>query len=174
MKYQTKTRVVEAITFDELVEYGRSITPPNQLMNGMPWAFEYKGHHVTHENDTCYLILGLETDLRMTPGDMLILGEHGEIWTCMHDTFEATYEPAETAPQSSDAAQSKWQPIATAPRDKPILISAPHEEVCAAEWTEAIKTAWWYPLGIIPTRKGWIQFEPTHWMALPEPPEGQE
>lgn len=81
---------VEAITFDELVEYGRSTGAA--LVDGMPWSFKYKGHPVTHENDDCYLIPTLEGMMRFERGDVLITGVTGEIYPCKRGIFEATYE----------------------------------------------------------------------------------
>ena len=60
MKYRKKPVVINAITFDEFVEYGK--THGGNIVNGMPWSFEYNGHPVTHGNDTCYLIPTLEGD----------------------------------------------------------------------------------------------------------------
>lgn len=45
-----------AISFDEFVEYGRTTMKPEELVNGMPWAFTFVGHPVTHENDDLYLV----------------------------------------------------------------------------------------------------------------------
>ena len=42
------------ITFDEFVEYGRQNGA--NIVNGMPWSFEYKGYRVSHENDEAYII----------------------------------------------------------------------------------------------------------------------
>lgn len=92
MKFRKKQVVIEAITFDELVEHGRTQTTDT---NGMPWSFNYGGHPVTHENDNCYLIPTLEGTMRFERGDMLITGVKGEIYPCKPDIFEATYEPAE-------------------------------------------------------------------------------
>lgn len=91
--YRKKPVVVEAITFDELVEYGKS--NGGNIVNGMPWSFEYNGHRITHENDDCYLIPTLEGTMRMTRGDVLITGVKGEIYPCKADIFAATYEPIE-------------------------------------------------------------------------------
>lgn len=94
MAFFTKKPVtVEAITFQELVEYG--LANGANVHNGMPWSFQYKGHHITHENDECYLILTLEGTHNMTPKDMLITGVKGEIYPCKIDIFEATYDAAE-------------------------------------------------------------------------------
>jgi hypothetical protein len=90
--FRKKPVVIEAITFSELVEYGKTYT--TNIVNGMPWSFEYKGHPITHENDRCYLIPTLEGTHNMTPADMLITGVKGEIYPCKIDIFEATYEPA--------------------------------------------------------------------------------
>jgi hypothetical protein len=90
--FRKKPVVIEAITFSELVEYGRSHA--TNIVNGMPWSFDYKGHPIIHENDRCYLIPTLEGTHNMTPADMLITGVKGEIYPCKIDIFTATYEPA--------------------------------------------------------------------------------
>ena len=90
--FRKKPVTVEAITFDELVAYGKANT--TNIVNGMPWSFNYKGHPITHENNECYLIPTLEGTHNMTPADMLITGVKGEIYPCKIDIFEATYEPA--------------------------------------------------------------------------------
>lgn len=89
-RFRKKPVVIEAVTFDELVEYGRSHGV--NLHNGMPWSFTYGGHPVTHENDDCYLIPTLEGTMRFNRGDMLITGVKGEIYPCKPDIFAATYE----------------------------------------------------------------------------------
>lgn len=91
MKYRKKPVIIEAITFDELVQYGREHGA--NIVNGIPWAFIYNGQPITHENDNCYLITTLEGTMKMGPTDMLITGVKGEIYPCKSDIFEATYEP---------------------------------------------------------------------------------
>lgn len=91
MHYRKKPVVIEAITFDELVEYGRANS--GNIVNGMPWSFTYEGQPITHENDDCYLIPTLEGTMRFERGDMLITGVKGEIYPCKSDIFAATYEP---------------------------------------------------------------------------------
>ena len=91
-KFRKKPVVIEAITFTELVEHG--VKSGANIVNGMPWSFEYKGHPITHENDHCYLIPTLEGTHNLTPRDMLITGVNGEIYPCKIDIFEKTYEPA--------------------------------------------------------------------------------
>jgi len=88
--YRKKPVVVEAITFDELIEFGRQNGA--NIVNGMPWSFTYAGHPITHENDNCYLIPTLEGAMKLMRGDMLITGVKGEIYPCKPDIFEATYE----------------------------------------------------------------------------------
>jgi hypothetical protein len=90
MKFRKKPVVIEAITFDELIEYGKANGA--NIVNGMPWSFDYEGHPITHENDNCYLISTLEGTMRFGRGDMLITGVKGEIYPCRLDIFEATYE----------------------------------------------------------------------------------
>lgn len=89
-KYRKLPVVIEAITFDEFVEYGKKNS--TNIVNGMPWFFSYNGHPITHENDECYLVPALEGIERFTPQDMLITGVHGEIYPCKIDIFEKTYE----------------------------------------------------------------------------------
>jgi hypothetical protein len=92
-KYRKKPVVIEAITFDDLVAHG--IATGGNVVNGMPWSFDYKGWRITHENDDCYLIPNLEGTMRFERGEMLITGVKGEVYPCKADVFEATYEPAE-------------------------------------------------------------------------------
>ncbi|MBU0523486.1 MULTISPECIES: hypothetical protein [unclassified Pseudomonas] len=93
MKFRKKPVVIEAITFEELVAHG--VANGGNIVNGMPWSFQYKGHGVTHENDNCYLIPTLEGVFRFDRGDMLITGVQGEIYPCKPDIFAMTYETAE-------------------------------------------------------------------------------
>ncbi len=92
-KYRKKPVVIEAITFDELVEHGRANGA--NIVDGMPWSFKYAGHPISHENDDCYLIPTLEGTMNLQGGDMLITGVKGEIYPCKPDIFAATYELAE-------------------------------------------------------------------------------
>jgi len=91
--FRKKPVVIEAITFDELVEYG--IAHGGNVVNGMPWSFRYQGQPITHENDNCYLIPTLEGTMNFCRGDMLITGVNGEIYPCKLDIFAKTYEPAQ-------------------------------------------------------------------------------
>ena len=91
--YRKKPVVVEAITFDELVQHG--IDSGAKIVDGMPWSFQYKGHPISHETDERYLIPTLEGVHNMTRKDVLITGVHGEIYPCKIDIFEATYEKVE-------------------------------------------------------------------------------
>ena len=43
--YRKKPVVIEAITFDELVAHG--LANGANVVNGMPWSFQYKGQPVT-------------------------------------------------------------------------------------------------------------------------------
>jgi hypothetical protein len=104
-QFRKKPVVINAITFDELVQYGRDNGA--NIVNGMPWSFAYvtsyidengderiHRHPITHENDDCYLIPTLEGTHKMQRGDMLITGVKGEIYPCKADIFAATYVPA--------------------------------------------------------------------------------
>lgn len=90
MKFRKKPVVIDALTFDELVEYGK--THEANIVNGMPWSFKINDRAITHENDDCYLIETLEGTMKFTRGDMLIIGINGEAYPCKIDIFEKTYE----------------------------------------------------------------------------------
>lgn len=92
MKYRKKPVVIEAITFDELVLYGRHAG--GKVVNGMPWEFGYSGRLVVRENDDCYLIPTLEGLMKMGRNDMLITEVNGEIHPCRKSIFNKTYDPA--------------------------------------------------------------------------------
>lgn len=88
--FRKKPVVVEALTFDEMVNRGRAHAVA--VVDGVPWSFEINGYPVTHETDDEYLITTLEGTHRMTRADMLIIGIKGEIYPCKRDIFDATYE----------------------------------------------------------------------------------
>ena len=88
--FKKKPVVIEAITWDELVKYG--LENSDNIVEGMAWSFEYKGHQITHENDECYIIPTLEGNHNMTPKDVLITGVRGEIYPCKVDIFKETYD----------------------------------------------------------------------------------
>ena len=93
MIYKHKPTEVEAITFDELVEYGLKVTGARPLSEGMPWNFLYKRHHITQKNGNCYFIPTLEGTMNFKRGDMLITGVSGEIYPIKQDIFNETYDP---------------------------------------------------------------------------------
>ncbi len=102
--FRKKPVVVEAITFDELVEHGKEEyrVQGRSLVDGMPWSFSYRGQAITHEAYDCYLISTLEGMMRMGRDDMLITGVRGEIYPCKLGIFQATYERVvEDDPQST-------------------------------------------------------------------------
>jgi hypothetical protein len=89
-KYRKKPVVIEAITFDELVQIGKDQKVP--LYGGMPWSFTYQNQPITHGNNDCYLIPTSEGTMKFGREDMLITGVKGEIYPCKIDIFQATYE----------------------------------------------------------------------------------
>lgn len=70
----------------------------------------------------------------------------------------------------------KWQPIETAPKDKPILLADDHN-VGEGEWRKGQQPAYgarggegWHFIDDIDYSR---PFYPTHWMPLPKPPKSQ-
>jgi hypothetical protein len=103
-KFRKKPVVIEAITFEEFVQYGKD--NGGNIVSGMPWSFYYKGQPVSHENDECYLIPTKEGTMNFTPADMLITGVQGEICPCKKDIFEATYDKVEDEKQQLSFGQA--------------------------------------------------------------------
>lgn len=97
-QYRKKPVVIDAITFDELVQHGieqcQAEGRESSIINGKPWSFTYKGYPITHERDDCYIIPTLESPHghHMTPDDMLITGVAGELYPCKIDIFQSTYQ----------------------------------------------------------------------------------
>lgn len=80
-----KPNVLDAILFDELVEYGKEHGA--NIVNGMPWSFEYKRCSITHENDERYIVLVEGETFRFTPNDILIEYTNGKIFVSTIDWF---------------------------------------------------------------------------------------
>jgi len=120
-KFRKKPVVIEAITFDELVRYG--LATGVHPVDGVPWHFIYRGHHISHETDDCYLIPTLEGTMKFNRGDMLITGVEGEIYPCRMDIFKATYENAsEAAPSPIDLMTTDDMVKELSKRNKHVLL----------------------------------------------------
>ena len=91
-KYRKKPVIIEAITFQEFVQYGLQAEGA-YIVDGEPWSFYFNGHAITQESPDRYIIPTLEGNHNFTPLDMLITGVKGEIYPCKIEIFEATYEP---------------------------------------------------------------------------------
>ncbi|QDD62661.1 hypothetical protein EJD96_00130 (plasmid) [Herbaspirillum seropedicae] len=88
MGYALKQRLYEkkplqGVSFDQLVEHGiaqcKAEGREGNIVNGMPWSFDYKGFAVTHENDRCYLICKGAGTYRFQPGEQLVVNHDGEV-----------------------------------------------------------------------------------------------
>ena len=88
-KFKLKPMIVEAITFDDLIQYG--LTQTDNIYNNMPWSFEYKGVPITHETDDCYIIGDCD---RFTKNQMLVC-KNNELSIVDTDAFEIMSEPLE-------------------------------------------------------------------------------
>lgn len=86
-KFKMKPMIVEALTFEELMEYG--LTQTDNVYNNMPWSFTYMGVPITHETDDCYIIGGCD---RFTKNHILVI-EKNEFSIVEKDTFELISEP---------------------------------------------------------------------------------
>lgn len=92
MKATKKQITIDFYTFEEFIEIGRNTEGVGIGPDGLPWSFNFKGHPITNENATCYLIPTMEGTMQFTPNDVLIVGVKGEIYPCKKDIFEMSYD----------------------------------------------------------------------------------
>lgn len=94
MIYLQRLKWVEAMTFVDLVEYGKQ-SEPKSIVNGMPWHFVWKGRHISHENDSEYTVmLGGGEDLKMTPNDVLWEDDDGDLHCSPVEDFFRKWDSA--------------------------------------------------------------------------------
>jgi len=77
---------VEAINFEEFIEYGKS-APDANIVNGEPWSFAFSGYPVTQENSECYLISTPDEMLKFTPNEVILTGDNGKVYMINKETF---------------------------------------------------------------------------------------
>ena len=71
-----------------------------------------------------------------------------------------------------EAWMGEWQPIETAPKNGVRVLCADGDDVATAEWTNArwvVSPTVWEGDGEYGGLAD-LEFSPTHWMPLPEPP----
>lgn len=88
---ELETVVIDKITFSELIEYGKEQLDVN-IVNGMPWSFDYHSYPITHENDKCYLIPTLKGVKNFTPSDVLITSINGDLYPLSIEEFNQMSE----------------------------------------------------------------------------------
>lgn len=78
-KAASSAEFAETINFEDFIQYGRDNGA--NIVNGMPWSFQYKGRAVSHENDERYLISvpNSAVSLNFTPGDLLVAHADGSL-----------------------------------------------------------------------------------------------
>lgn len=90
-KHRQTGEIIEAVTFDELVEHGRQQTS----RPGIPWSFDIWDQHVSHENDDCYFVGDRE---RFRRGE--VLGHRGgDVCTWTEEEFRGCFDPVTEEPQ---------------------------------------------------------------------------
>jgi hypothetical protein len=93
-KYTVIKEVVEVLTFEEFVEYGRKHS--DNIVEGVPLSFMYKGCPVTHEDDKCYLIKAKDNrDYDFTPDEVIVSNSEGKVYLMDKQLFYATHEKLE-------------------------------------------------------------------------------
>lgn len=62
------------MTFDDFIKYGKE--HGGNIVNGMPWSFDFYGYQVTNENDNCYLISNKTECYKFTPYEIIVIKEN--------------------------------------------------------------------------------------------------
>lgn len=92
-KYKMKPMILEAISFQEFIDYGKQHT--DNIYNDRPWSFDFLDYVVTHETDSSYLISAKEGEpILFTENQMLII-ENNNIIPMDLDHFNQMCEPLE-------------------------------------------------------------------------------
>lgn len=86
-----KNELVEAYTYDEILEYGREQCVT--LIDDIPLDFYFKGRliKVSDYEGKGFVIPTLEGNMNFTKDDMLIFAMSGEMYPCNIDVFEKEY-----------------------------------------------------------------------------------
>lgn len=84
-RWRKKPIVIEAVQEPINKDYTREF--PSWLMAAVLAGTVY-------ETDDGVFIKTLEGNMKVSPGDWIIMGVQGELYPCKPDIFEATYEPA--------------------------------------------------------------------------------
>lgn len=119
--------IADVITFDDFIEYGKQNN--GNIVNGMPWAFNYNGHPITHENDECYLIPTSNGVMRFTPNDVLVTKSNGDIYPCSK----------KAAPTKRNTNDSKYVECSNETRFKRITSTIREEGGCIGKSISRIK-----------------------------------
>lgn len=103
MKFRKKPVVIEAVQY-----IAEGEVPAIKFLGGYTQDdYKKEGDHIgSYETDTAIFtmcsdhtvsiqIKTLEGNMRVSDGDWIIKGVHGEYYPCKNDIFEKTYEPAE-------------------------------------------------------------------------------
>lgn len=91
MKYTLRNpSEVEAITFDELVQHGRDNGA--NIVNGMPWSFQWQNMPVSHENDNCYII-----NNTVLARHEVLVADKNTLFTMYEDDFHRLFYAVESS-----------------------------------------------------------------------------
>jgi len=93
-KYIIKeSKPIEAFTFDEIIAYGKA-NPIANLIDGMPWCFNFKDRQIKYVNDKCYEIQIMKNSRRsipFTPDDIIMVDED-KLYIYSAKSFNNVYE----------------------------------------------------------------------------------
>lgn len=92
-KYKMKPMLLEAVSFQEFIEYGKKCT--DNIYNDRPWSFDFLGHAVTHETDSSYYISSYEGEPILFTENQMLLIENNNLIPMDLDHFNQMCEPLE-------------------------------------------------------------------------------
>lgn len=109
MRFRKKPVVIEAVQV-KAADYNGSTFDGAPFSDMPPWlalaieSGQIRSDTPRHTDYAEWAIPTLEGTMWASPGDWIIQGVQGELYPCKPDIFAATYEPAESAPDTPEAA----------------------------------------------------------------------
>jgi len=90
MRYVERRKEVEVVFFHDFVKYGKEHS--ENVVDGIPWHFDYKGNAVSHENDDCYLITTIDDMLSFESDSVLLIGVNNKLSVIKKDVLDDLYQ----------------------------------------------------------------------------------
>lgn len=96
MKFRKKPIVIEAFTFEEVIEAGRETA--TATIEDHPAAFLFRGIQLSYAGNHTYSLVTPDGMVDFTPDDVLMVSPEGVVYPCSKDAFDLEYVKAGNSP----------------------------------------------------------------------------